>query len=326
MKRLTAFWLALCLLLGLSLGLWGWRAWERGRTEPSAPPVESSPNAPTLAFFGASTQPWCQDALAAAEEWCGQRGWALVEYDCLGLEATLALQVDDLAKSGGADLAVLCAVTGRESLEENALALKDQGLTLISLADRPLGPQEVPAWVRGQHLGPYSEHILDTAAAYFREELAPETGVVVLHDVETDPLEAAAVSALEDGGVRVAGVTYTWGSVDYAQALLGDLLGGREDIGGVLCFSRTGAQGARAALVGAGLADRVKVLCLDGGQELLDDLERGELDGVLTLAADDLAAELADALDRAAQGEALDRVSLAVEVRRPRGPNGPFAS
>lgn len=315
MKRLTAFWLCLCLLLGLSLGLWGWRAWSGAEPAPGGPSVEDLPKAPVLAFFGASTQPWCQDALAAAEDWCGQRGWALVEYDCLGLEDTLALQVADLAQSGGADLAVLCAVTGRESLEENALALKGQGLTVISLGAAPLGPLEVPAGVKG-HLGPLRQHVLDTAAAYFRAELAPETGVVVLHDVEADPLEAAAVSALEDGGVRVAGATYTWGSVDYAQTLLGELLRDQSGVGGVLCFSRTGAQGARGALDQAGLVDRVKVLCMDNSQELMDDLDGGALDGVLTLAPEDLAAQLTDALDRAAQGEPLGQVPLAVHIAR----------
>lgn len=317
MKRRAALWLCLCLLLCLGLGLWrSGRAGVGKAPTPSVTPSEGHQSAPVLAFFGSSEEPWCQAALEAAEDWCGREGWALVEYDCLGLETTLALQVDDLASSGGADMAVLCAVNGRESMEETTLALRDQGLTVISLADSSLlGPLEVPAWVRG-HLGPYSEHILGATAGYFREELAAGTGVVVLHDVENDPLEAAAPAALEAAGVPVVGRTYTWGSVDYAQALLGEVLLYQNDVGGVLCFSRTGALGARAALEAAGRADRVKVLCLDSARELLDDLERGELDGVLTLREDDLAAELTDALDRAVRGEALGRVPLAVEVRR----------
>lgn len=315
MKRRTAVWLALCLLLCLALGLWSHRVWEREGAAPSAGGSSGPARpAPILALFGSSTEPWYPAARDAAAAWCGREGWELVEYDCLGLEATLALQVDDLAKSGGADLAVLCAVTGRTSLEENAQSLTAQGLTVISLADSPLGPLEVPAGV-DCHLGPYSQHVLDTAAAFFQEQ--PDAGVVILHDVETDPLEAAAASALGAAGVRVAGSTYTWGSVDYAQALLEDVLRDQSGVGGVLCFSRTGAQGARAALAEAGLADTVKVLCLDSSQELLDDLERGELDGVVTLEEDGLAAELADALDRAARGESLGRAPLAVEVRRP---------
>lgn len=315
MKRRTALWLVVCLLLCLALSLWGRRGVEREPSPPSVAPSENSRSASVLAFFGSSTEPWYQAARDGVADWCAREGWELVEYDCLGLEATLALQVADLAKSGGADLAVLCAATGRESLEENALALEGQGLTVISLGDSPLGPLEVPAGVKG-HLGPYSEHILDTAAAFFQGEPDLGAGVVVLHDVETDPLEAAAVSALETAGVRVAGATYTWGSVDYAKALLEEVLLYQRNVGGVLCFSRTGAQGARTALAEAGLEDTVKVLCLDGAQELLDDIERGELDGVLTLREDGLSTELADALDRVARGETLGRVPLAVEVWR----------
>lgn len=303
MKRIWCLCLALCLCLcGCA---------PKARPVPSAPPTRAP--ASRLAVFGAFDQPWSQAALEGARAWCGQAGWELVAYDCLGAASTLELQVADLERSGGAELAVVCAVTDRESLAAAALSLAEQGIPTLTLANRPLDP---PAGALG-HLGPDSGQTLDVAAAFFRQELAPGTGVVIVHDIDTDPLEAAAGSALEGAGVPVAATTYTWGSVDYAQSFLGQALQGQSGLGGVLCFSRTGALGARAALEEAGLAGTVRLLCLDGSQAVLDDQDRGELEGVVTLQADDLAARLQDALTQAAQGKRLeDSVPLTAEARR----------
>lgn len=303
--------LTLALTLAFSLGLWGGE--RPGATTPGPSPTPSSEPAPVLAFFGTSTQPWCQSFRDGAADWCQREGWELLEYDCLGLESTQAIQVADLAYTQGADLAVLCALDGQESLAANVAALADRGTRVITLSGSPLD-HPVP---EGSlcHLRPYSADMLRAAAAFFQGELGENTGVVILHDMETAPLELAARSTLEEGGVRVAEETYTWGSVDFAQMFLTDVLARHGDVGGVLTFSRTGAQGARAALEEAGRLGEVKVLCLGGSQELLDDLEHGELDGLVTLAPQG-ADELDKALTQAAQGKSPTGGALSVEARR----------
>lgn len=302
--------LALCLILCLCLS--GCQV----RNEPTLPtPVPSVEPAPVLAFFGDSNEPWSQAALEGTRAWCGRAGWELVEYDCLGLAATLELQVEDLERGRGAAAAVVCAVAGRESLEETALALSQQGAKVLTLSETPLGALEVPAGSLC-HLEPETDQVLAAAAGVFRETLATGTGVSVLYDVGTLPLEAACSPALAGAGIPVVEETYTWGSVDYTQTFVRDILSRRTDIGGVLCFSRTGALGARAALEEAELADRVTILCLDGSEELQKDLERGTVAATLELSEDALAEGLGDALTGVTRGETLGKRPLAVELRR----------
>lgn len=306
MKRI--WWL--CLLVCLCLG--GCARTVQPETPTPAPSVEP---APVLAFFGDSNEPWSQTALEGTRAWCDRAGWELVEYDCLGTASTLALQVEDLERDRGAAAAVVCAVAGRESLEETALALSETGAKVLTLSETPLGPLEVPAGSLC-HLEPDGDQAVNAAASLFRETLEPGDGVIVLYDVGTLPLEAAAVPGLTGAGVPVAETAYTWGSVDYTKAFVQEILARRTDVGGVLCFSRTGALGARAALEEAGLADRVTVLCLDGSEELQKDLERGTVAATLELSEDALAEELDDALTGVTRGETLGKRPLAVELRR----------
>lgn len=302
--------LALCLLLCLCL------CGCQPQVEPETPtPAPSGEPAPVLAFFGDSGEPWSEAALEGTRAWCGRSGWALVEYDCLGLADTLALQAEDLARLGGASAAVVCAVAGEESLTETALALSKDGTRVLTLSETPLTGQEVPAGSLC-HLEPEADRVLAAAAGVFEETLAPGTGVVVLYDVGTLPLESAAAPALAGAGLPVAEESYTWGSVEYTKTFVGEILERRGDVGGVLCFSRTGALGARAALEDAGLAETVTILCLDSSRELQKDLERGTLDGAMALSEDALAKELDDALTGVTRGETLGKRPLAVEVRR----------
>lgn len=303
--------LALCLLLCLCL------CGCQVRDEPAAPttPAASLEPAPVLAFFGDSGEPWSETALEKTRAWCGRAGWELVEYDCLGVASTLELQVEDLERSGGAAAAVVCAVTGRDSLEETALALSERGAKVLTLSETPLGPLEVPAGSLC-HLEPDGDQAVNAAADAFRETLEPGDGVIVLYDVGTAPLETAAVPGLTGAGVSVAETAYTWGSVDYTKAFVQEILERRGDVGGVLCFSRTGALGARGALEEAGLARQVTLLCLDGSEELQKDLERGTLDGAMELSEDTLAEELEEALTGVTRGETLGKRPLAVEIRR----------
>lgn len=303
--------LALCLMVCLCLCGCGAR-----RARPHIPSSAPAPqSAPVLAFFGDSGEPWSETALEETRAWCGREGWELVEYDCLGSAATQALQVEDLGRSGGAAAAVVCAVAGRESLEENALALSEQGAKVLTLSETPLGALEVPAGSLC-HLEPEADQVLTAAANAFRETLGPGTGVVVLYDVGTLPLETAAVPGLTEAGVSVAETAYTWGSVDYTKTFVQDILARRADVGGMLCFSRTGALGARGALEEAGLADQVAIFCLDSSEELQEDLERGTVTATMEFPEDTLEKELDEALAAVTRGETLGRRPLAVELRR----------
>lgn len=300
--------LALCLLLCLCVS--GCRVQDEPNPPTPAPSVEP---APVLAFFGNSQEPWSQAALEGARAWCGQAGWELVEYDCLGLGTTLELQTEDLERTGDAAAAVVCAVAGRESLEKCSLALSEDEIKVLTLSETPLGPPEVPAGSLC-HLEPEVDQVLAAAAGVFRETLAPGSGVIVLWDVGTLPLEAACVPALTGAGVPVAETAYTWGSVEHTKTVVQELLARRGDVGGVLCFSHTGALGARAALEEAGLAETAKILCLDSSQELQKDLERGAVAATMELSEDVMARELADALTAVTRGESLGKRPLAVEL------------
>lgn len=313
MKRLLAAFLALLALAGCA----------SVEPAPSPSPSPGSGPAPVLAFFGSSQESWYEALSAAAEDWCGREGWELVEYDCLGMETTQSVQVDDLLRNRGAKMAVLCAVS-RTGLETNAAALAARGVSVVLLSDRPLEPEtagdpeasETPADPLGEfyRLGPSAQDIWEDAAAFFREGTAWDGQVVILHDVETDPLEAAARTGLEEAGVGVAQELYTWGSVEFTKEFLADALARRGEVGGVVCFSRTGAQGARAALEETGLLGEVKVLCLDCGWELLADLDRGELDGVMALREEEAAGALEKALSDAAQGKGPGGATLEMEL------------
>lgn len=277
---------------------------------PTPSPTPTPDPAPVLAFFGASTKDWDEALREAAADWCRESGWELVEYDCLGLEAARAVQVDDLERSGGADMAVLCAVSP-SGLEENAAALADRGVRVITFGDSCLeAPRRSLA-----HLAPDSQGTLRTVAAWFRQETEEAAGVVILHDVDTAPLEGPAREVLEEAGVRVAEETYTWGSVDFAQTFLADALARHSDVGGVLTFSRTGAQGARRALDEAGL-EGVKVLCADCTDALRADLEAGTLDGLVTLETQGVAGELRQALSDVAAGKRPGGVPLAMKIEK----------
>lgn len=310
MKRLWAVCLALTLIL---CGYEVWKTAGPTSASPSGSPTPPEPaSAPVLAFFGSSDQKWYEPVLDGAADWCEREGWELVEYDCLGLADTQALQVDDLARGGGADMAVLCAVS-RSSLEENAAALARRDVKVLTFSHSPLGPLERPQGSLA-HLAPDSGETLQTAAAFFRAELEGDAGVVILHDMETDPLEALAGSRLTEEGVSVLEETYTWGSVDFAQTFLADALARHSGVGGVLTFSRTGAQGARLALDEAGL-EGVKILCMDCADELLADLEAGRLDG-LVAPGGSAAAGLQAALNDVAAGKSLGSVPLDMVIQK----------
>lgn len=306
MKRL---WL-ICLALTLALCGCELLAPAEPTSGPTPSPTPTPDPAPVLAFFGSSTEDWDQALREAAADWCREVGWELVEYDCLGLETTQAVQVDDLERGGGADMAVLCAVSP-SSLEENAAALAGRGVRVITFGDSCLeGPRRSLA-----HLAPDSPDTLLTIAAWFRQETEEPAGVVILHDVETAPLEALAREALEEAGVQVVEETYTWGSVDFAQIFLADALARHSNVGGVLTFSRTGAQGARRALDEAGL-DGVKVLCTDCTDALRADLEEGTLDGLVVLETQGVADKLKQALTDVAAGKRPGSVPLAMEIQK----------
>lgn len=309
MKRLWA----VCLALTLALGLCGCESWGTAGPSPSPSPTPARDPAPVLAFFGASAEPWQEELRDGVAEWCDREGWELVEYDCLGWESTQTVQVDDLARSGGAEMAVLCAVS-QSSLEKNAPTLAGRGVKVLTFCDSPSGPTERPQGSLA-HLAPESEEMLRVAAAFFREEMAENTGVVIRHDVETEPLEEPARAILEDAGVSVLEETYTWGSMDFAQTYLADTLSRHSNVGGVLTFSRAGAQGTRSVLDAAGQED-VKILCMDCTEELLTDLAEGGLDGVMALPAQGTAAQLQAALTDVAAGKAPGNVRLNMEAQK----------
>lgn len=299
MKRLCAACLVLLILCGCA----------QPAAEPSPGPSPTS--APVLAFFGSATQLWSQGLGEAAADWCAETGWELVEYDCAGVAATQTVQVADLKRTQGAALAVLCDLGDREALEENAAALKAGGISVITLSDRAVEPP------RGAlcHLGPDNGEILEIAGEFFQGER-----VVILHDVDADPLEAAAGDALEGAGAPVAEESYTWGDPDYAQMFLTDVLTRQSQVGGVLCFSPAGAAGAHAALRAAGRREETRILCLDSAEELAHSLARGELDGLVTLSAQGTARALTEALTQAAGERTPPGQTLPVELRRPPQP------
>lgn len=309
MKRLWA----LCLALTLALGLCGCKSWGVAEPSPSPSPTPAPDPAPVLAFFGASGEPWQEELRDGVAEWCDREGWELVEYDCLGWESTQTVQVDDLARNGRAEMAVLCAVS-QSSLAQNAPALADRGVKVLTFCDSPSAAPERPQGSLA-HLAPEREEMLRVAAAFFQEELGENTGVVIRHDMETELLEESARAVLEDAGVNVLEETYTWGSMDFAQAYLVDTLTRHSNVGGVLTFSRAGAQGTRSVLDAAGQED-AKILCMDCTGELLADLAAGRLDGVMALPAQETAAQLQAALTDVAAGKTPGDVPLRMEVQK----------
>lgn len=301
MKRLVAMGLALMLALGLC---------GCGPEKPEEPDPTPTPEpAPVLAFFGASTLPWSENSREWTTQWCEAEGWTLVEYDCLGLGSTRDIQIGDLLRSGGADLAVLCALGDWESLNAQAAALAEGGVDVITLSDSPLEPTESALCC----LGPDEGELWGAASAFFRWEI-DNARVVILRDSAAGQLGSAAQAALETAGVTVLEEVFTWGSVEYGQQFLADALARHGQVTGVLCFSRTGALAAQAALVETGRREEVKTLCLDSSQRLLEDLERGELDGLATINARATAQALETALTQIAQGKVPVGGALGVEI------------
>ena len=310
MKRFFVAGLILLLTLALALELRGYQSGEGAEPDPSPSPSLSVEPAPVLAFFGASNQPWCEELREQTADWCRETGWELVEYDCLGLETTQDVQVDDLLRAGKAELAVLCALGAQESLDAKATALAEGGVAVITLSGSPLEPPEDALC----HLGPDSDSFWGAAARFFRsEDGAPR--LILLRDSSGSELENAARDGLEGVEATVLEEVFTWGSADYAQQFLTEALDRQNRVDGVVCFSRTGAQGARAALGGTGRRGEIPVLCMTASQTLWDDLERGVLDGLATLDARAGAEALEQALTQACQGKVPVGGTLPVAVQ-----------
>lgn len=294
MKKL----LALC--LGLTLCLC---ACARRESVPALAPRTAAP-APegTLALFGNWSDSWYAPICQAGSDWAGERGWAVVCYDYAGWESTLELQVDDLERRGGADVAVLCAGEGQDWQDRWAAALAGQGARVLTVTNNSALRQSPEA--RG-HMGPGSQALAKAAEEYLRNG----PGAVVLRDTLDSPLEEQTVRAL---GPAALVETYTWGDAEYAQAAVLDALTLCPTAGTVLCFSPTGVRGARAALDRWG--DGVSILALGESAQLWETLEEGGLDALAAVEAQEAAQKLPGTLDQLSRGRDPGTVELTPRV------------
>lgn len=294
MKKLLALTLALCLCL---CGC----ARESALPALAPRPTSAAPER-TLALFGNWSDSWYEPLCQAGTDWAEEQGWAVVCYDYAGWDATLELQVDDLERRGGADVAVLCAGESQAWQDRWAAALADQGAQVLTVTNN--SALRLSPGAQG-HIGPGSQALAKAAADY----LQSGPGAVVLRDTLDSPLELQTVRAL---GTAALTETYTWGDADHAQAAVTDALTLYPAAGAVLCFSPTGVQGARAALDHWG--DGVSILALGESAQLWEALEEGGLDALAAVDPQEAARKLPAALDRMSRGSSPGAVELTPRV------------
>lgn len=306
MKRRYILAVALTLALLLAGRLF-WALWPSplaGEPAQPSPTVTSQPQGQTLALLGSSADPKCEPLYRSLEEWARANGWAFISYDCYGWAVSQKGQAEDLLAHEEATVAVLCAVGSQEELDGWAKALHDGGCQVITLGQA--ASSESKNYV-GCHIGPDAKALAAAAA-----KLASGHSVLLQVDLPDDPLVETTLDALEKAGLEVAEYGACWGQSQYAREYLEGALERHPYVDAVLCLSREGAQGARAAVDARGQSGAVSVLCLDCTPGILEDLTLGGPDAAVGVSLRETTDQLTQAIPKVAQGTRLGNLALDV--------------
>lgn len=284
-QRLFAFCAAVALIVCAWSGV-GLLRERPGEAKPSAvpalSPVQETQSATTLAFFGDSTDPWCQPFFQELEQWARGEGWELILYDCKGSAAAQRGQAEDLLGTEQARWAVVRLVGDQDQRDELVERLDAAGVGVVVLTG--LADGDLPQGARCA-VGPDAQGAFTAAAEYF----SGAERVLVLADLADDPRIELARQTLEEAGFQVPIPGASWGleqyAADYVNWVFVEYQG---PVDGVVAFSRRGALGAKGALAGNG----ARVLCLEAGEEALTDLALGRIDGVVQLSGQETLSEL----------------------------------
>lgn len=282
-QRLFAF----CAVVALMACVWSGAGLLRERSGPSQPsvpalsPVQETQDAATLAFFGSSTDPWCQPFFQELEQWAGDEGWELIQYDCKGSAAAQQGQAEDLLRTEQARWAVVRLVGDQDQRDELVERLDAAGVGVVVLTD--LADGDLPQGARCA-VGPDGQGAFAAAAEYF----SGAGRVLVLADLADDPRIEPARQTLEDAGLQVPVPGASWGLEQCAADYVNWVLEYQGPVDGVVAFSRVGALGAKGALAGKG----AKVLCLESNEETLADLALGRIDGVVQISGQEALREV----------------------------------
>lgn len=270
-----------------------------------APSPSAAPETCTVAFFGATSDPFCAPLYAALEELCGARDWRLVSYDCRGYAVNQTGQIEDFLRTGTADVAVLYSVLEQDDLNDRVKELhKACPVVTVGQAVERVAKRYVSA-----HVGTDETERVRVLADYFKDNLKRDKGILLLCDVPDAAAERLYEQTLSKEKVTVQGKNYSWGDAVYARRYL-DSVDSFSDVGGILCTSRHGTAGAAATLGEKKLRDRIKIAALSYEPAMADDLALGELDAAVAVAPKEAGELLAEVLPKIVKGETVEEKTL----------------
>lgn len=271
-------------------------------TSPSPAP---SPDAPAVVFFGAANHPFCAPLYTELEDLCAERGWRLIQYDCLGYAVNQTGQLEDFLRTETADVAVLYSVLEQDDLNDRVKELH-KVCPVVTVG------QEVGRTAKryvAAHIGVDETERIRALATYFKKNLKRNSGILLLCDVPDAAAERLYEQTLSEEKVTVLGKNYSWGAAVYAQRYLNSV----EDfdhVGGVLCTSRHGTVGTAATLEEKKLRDRIKIASLSYEPAMADDLALGDLDAAVAVAPREAGELLAELLPKIIKGEKIEEKTL----------------
>lgn len=267
---------------------------------PSAPPETR-----TVAFFGASSDPFCAPLYASLEELCQTQGWGLVRYDCRGYAVNQTGQMEDFIRTETADVAVVYSVLAQEDLDDRVEDL--YAVCPVVTVGREAG-SSAKRYVKA-HVGVDERERIGVLARYFAENLKKNKGILLLCDIPDGDAEALCDKTLSQEKVTVLGKNYTWGDAVYAQRYLNSV-DDFSEVGGVMCTSRHGTVGTAATLGEKGLRDRIRIAALSYEPAMADDLALGDLDAAVAISPKEAGELLAEFLPQVIRGERVQRKQL----------------
>lgn len=300
MKRKLSVLLAMAVTLTLGLALGRWSPWTTPTPRPVLSPSPATDPAPvTLAFLGASTDPWQRELDGILEELCQAWDWDYVSYDCYGDQSVQDRQLGELIRGGGVQLAVVN--TGTDKDEERVKALEDSGCRVVTVG-RPV--EGADGSVTFDETG-----LAAAAADFFRDA----SGVLLLPDLAQDPRTEALLTVFAQRGLPILETGATWGDVDFGRDWLAAALDRWPRADGVVVFSRTGALAAAQVLEGR---EGVESLCLSCSPELEEDVAQGRLSAALSPGLSDAEQALEELLPQVAAGQRPRPVALEFETAK----------
>lgn len=281
--------------------------------EQPSPSPAPSPAAPAVAFFGASTDPFCAPLYDGLEELCRTEGWRLLSYDCRGNAKSQKGQMEDFLRTETADIAVVYSVLEQSELNVQVKALRGTcPVVTVGSQAGALGKRYVAAHVGGAETG-------RTAALceYFKTQRRGTWEVLLLADLPDEAAEELYRREFSKENVTILDKNYTWGEKFYAERYLKTGLDSFPQADAIVCTSRHSTAGALSSLRERDLRGAMAIVSLFYDPAMADSLALGDLDAAVALAPKEALERLTELLPKVLKQEKIEEKSLTYHILTP---------